>query len=226
VIPKSSPIMKMDFRFLVLAILSTTLARSQVIIFNNMFIPSDVTHGGYYVQGSASLGGGRTDAAEQFKTTVAGPAFLTSAIVSFRAAGPAGLMSGTATLFSDAGNTPGSILETTGFSASLLNNAPTLVTATFSGTTLLSSNTSYWIGFSMQPGSRFWAQWNAAQPAFNNRMGSSPDGSSWGVSATNAGGLILNGRTVAVAVPEPAAYGILGAIAALALAVRGRRQCA
>jgi len=187
-----------------------------------MIVPSDITHGGFYVQGSASLGGGRADVAEQFQNTLGTPAFLTSAVVSFRAFGPAAVMSGTATLFSDFAGAPGSILETAGFSANLVNNAPTLVTATFSGTTLLAPGTNYWVGFSMLAGSSFWAQWNFAQPAANDLVGLSSNGNSWNVATRSAAGLTVNGRIGAV--PEPATYGLIGACAMLGFAAWRRRS--
>jgi hypothetical protein len=210
-------------RFFALALLSAVVAQAQVVLFNNMILPTNLAHGGYYVQGSASPGG-RHDVAEQFQTAFAGPAFLTSAVVSLRAFGAAGVMSGTATLFSGAGGGPGSILETTSFAGNLFNNTPTLVTVTFSGSTVLSGGTNYWLGLAMQGGSNFWAQWNFAEPLGSNPVGLSPNGISWAISNATAAGLTVNGRLTAV--PEPATFGIFGAGVLLGLAGWRRRNVA
>lgn len=215
--------MKTPLRFLAFAIVSAAIAHSQVVLFTNMVTPSDNTHGGPYVRGSASPGGvGRQDVAEQFQTTLATPAFLTSVVAPFHAFGAAGPMSGTVTLFADFGNNPGSILETAGFSATLLNSVTSLITVNFSGSTSLAAGTNYWIGFSVAPGSTFWEQWDNAQPGASNRVETSTNGTSWTVSVGAAApGLTVNGRVGAV--PEPASYGIV-AVCALTGIVAWRRR--
>lgn len=217
--------MKTPLCFLALAIVSATVASSQVVLFTNMVTPSDNTHGGAYFRGSASPGGsGRLDAAEQFQTTLATPAFLTSVVVPFHAFAAAGPMSGTATLFADASNHPGSILETASFSATLSNSVTSLITVNFSGSTSLAASTNYWIGFSLPPGSTLWEQWDVAQPTASNRLDFSTNGTSWTTSVGGAApGLTVNGRVVSP-VPEPASYGLFAGALTLGLVAWKRRR--
>lgn len=216
--------MKTLLRVLTLAAFSVVAAHGQVVLFNNMITPSDNTHGGVYVRGTTSPGGfGRQDAAEQFQTSLATPAFLTSVIVPFHAFAAAGSMVGTATLFADASNSPGSILETAGFSATLSNSVASLVTVNFSGSTALAAGTNYWIGFSLPPGSSLWEQWDYAQPASSSRVALSTNGTTWTVQQASAPGLTVNGRVVSP-VPEPGSYGLCAAGLVVGLVAWQRRR--